>query len=68
MRLLVYALGMFIGVMIGIALGGSLAEQHGRRRVLPIVIVATILLGLAIGYGLDGELRAIDASAHLGGM
>jgi nitrate/nitrite transporter NarK len=67
-RSLSYALGMFIAVMIGTALGGSLAEQFGRRRVLPIVVVATVLLGLAIGYGLEGEFRAIDASTHVGGM
>jgi uncharacterized membrane protein YfcA len=63
--LLLYALGMFIAVMIGAALGQSLMERYDRRRLLPIVIVATILLGLAIGYGLDGELRAIEASAHI---
>jgi hypothetical protein len=33
--------------------------------VLPIVVLATILLGLAIGFGLDGELQAIQASSQV---
>lgn len=65
MRLLMYALGMFVAVMIGIAVGQPLVAQHGRRYMLPIVVLGTILLGLAIGFGLDGELQAITASSQV---
>ena len=34
-------------------------------HVMPIVVLATILLGLAIGFGLDGELQAIQASSQV---
>jgi hypothetical protein len=56
---------MLVAIMIGSALGQSFVAQHGRRRVLPIVVLATILLGLAIGFGLDGELQAIQASSQV---
>jgi peptidoglycan/LPS O-acetylase OafA/YrhL len=52
---------MVIAIMIGGALGGSFVEERGRR-ILPIVVVLTIVAGLLIGWGLNGELDAIDAS------
>jgi predicted MFS family arabinose efflux permease len=59
-----YLLGMFVAVMIGGALGQALAEKHGWRRTLPLVALLTVLAGLAIGWSLNGELQAIEASSH----
>jgi peptidoglycan/LPS O-acetylase OafA/YrhL len=56
---------MVIAIMIGGALGGSFVEERGRR-ILPIVVVLTIVAGLLIGWGLNGELDAIDASHAAG--
>jgi predicted MFS family arabinose efflux permease len=58
-----WALGMGVAAMLGGALGGSFVKERGRK-VLPVVIVLTILCGLAIGYGLNGELDAIEATSH----
>jgi predicted MFS family arabinose efflux permease len=52
---------MGLGVMIGAALGGSFVAERGRK-VLPIVIVLTIVAGVLIGWGLNGEFDAIEAS------
>lgn len=57
-----YALGLLLALAIGGALGQSLVAEHGRRRVLPPLIVLIVLCGLAIGWGLNGELNAIRAS------
>jgi len=58
-----WALGMGLAAMIGGALGASFVKERGRK-VLPVVIVLTLLCGLAIGYGLNGELDAIEATSH----
>jgi len=50
--------------MIGGALGGSFVQEHGRK-VLPIVVVLTVVAGLLIGWGLTGEFGAVDASNNL---
>ncbi len=62
--LIAYVLGMGIAIAIGGALGQSLVAEHGRRKVLPALIVLTILCGLAIGWGLNGEINAIRASSQ----
>ena len=62
MTILMYVLGMLFAAAIGGALGQSLVEEHGRRKVLAPLIVLTILCGLAIGWGLNGEVNAIRAS------
>jgi hypothetical protein len=49
--------------MFGGALGGSFVKERGPK-VLPVVIVLTVACGLLIGYGLNGELDAIDATAR----
>jgi hypothetical protein len=56
---------MGLGVMIGAALGGSFVAERGRK-ILPIVIVLTIAAGVLIGWGLNGELDAIEASRTAG--
>ncbi len=61
---LMYGLGMAIGVMIGVAVGQPLIQEHGWRRTLPIVVLLTVLAGLAIGWSLNGELQAIEASSR----
>jgi len=58
-----WAMGMVLAVMFGAAVGGSFVKERGRR-ILPIVIVLTVLCGLLIGWGLNGELDAIDATAQ----
>jgi ABC-type transporter Mla maintaining outer membrane lipid asymmetry permease subunit MlaE len=52
---------MVLAIMIGGALGGSFVQERGRK-VLPIVVVLTIVTGVLIGWGLNGELDAIEAS------
>jgi uncharacterized membrane protein YfcA len=64
MRALMWCLGMAIGAMIGAAIGGSFVAERGRK-VLPVVVVLTLLTGLAIGWGLNGELDAIEATNAL---
>jgi predicted MFS family arabinose efflux permease len=49
-----YAVGMGLALMMGGALGGSLAKEHGPRRVLPIVVPLTLVVGLAVGWALNG--------------
>jgi hypothetical protein len=63
MSALMWVLGMGLAAMFGGALGGSFVKERGPK-VLPVVIVLTIVCGLLIGYGLNGELDAIDATAH----
>jgi predicted MFS family arabinose efflux permease len=55
---------MAIGIAIGAALGGSFVQEHGRKA-LPIVIVLTLITGLLIGWGLTGELGAMQGSTDL---
>jgi len=55
---------MVLGIMIGSAIGQSFIQQHGLRKALPILALLTVLLGLAIGWSLDGELQAIESSSH----
>ena len=64
MATLLYALGMVLGIMIGSAIGQSFIQQHGLRKALPILALLTVLLGLAIGWSLNGELQAIESSSH----
>jgi len=64
MELLLWGLGMAIGIAIGAALGGSFVQEHGRKA-LPIVIVLTLITGLLIGWGLTGELGAMQGSTDL---
>jgi predicted MFS family arabinose efflux permease len=59
-----YALGMLIAVMIGGAVGQPFVEARGWRRTLPVIALLTILAGAVIGWSLNGELQAIEASAH----
>ncbi len=47
-----YGVGMFLAVMMGIAVGKPLAEQHGRRAVV-IAVVCTLVAGLSIGWALN---------------
>jgi predicted MFS family arabinose efflux permease len=52
---------MGLGIAFGAALGGSFVAERGRK-VLPVVIVLTIVTGVLIGWGLNGELDAIQAT------
>jgi hypothetical protein len=61
MRELLWILGMAFGIAIGVALGGSLVAERGRK-ILPIVVVLTLIAGGVIGWGLNGELDAIQAN------
>jgi predicted MFS family arabinose efflux permease len=61
MRVLLWCLGMGLGIAFGAALGGSFVAERGRK-VLPVVIVLTIVTGVLIGWGLNGELDAIQAT------
>ena len=61
MRIVMWLLGMALAAMIGGALGGSFVKERGRQ-ILPIVILLTLICGLLIGWGLNGELDLIEAS------
>ena len=48
--------GMFVAIMIGVAIGKPLVDEHSRRHghgVLLAVISCTILAGLSIGWALN---------------
>jgi hypothetical protein len=57
-----YAVGTVLAVMIGGALGGSFVKERGRR-VLPTVIVSTLVLAVSLGWALDVVVYAFGASA-----
>ena len=61
MRVLLWVLGMGMGIAIGAALGGSFVQEKGRK-ILPIVVVLTIVTGVLIGWGLNGEMDGIQAT------
>ncbi len=61
MPVLLWCCGMGLAIAIGAALGGSFVQEHGRK-VLPLVIVATIATGLLLGWGLSGEYDLMHAS------
>lgn len=63
MRVLLWVLGMAFGIAIGVALGGSFVAERGRK-ILPVVVVLTLLAGVLIGWGLNGELDAIQANGQ----
>jgi hypothetical protein len=47
-----YAVGAVLGVMIGAALGGSFVKERGRR-VLPVVIVSTLMFAVVVAWALN---------------
>jgi len=57
-----YGVGCVLGLMIGGALGGSFVQERGRR-VLPVVIVATIVFAAVLGWALNFVMYAFYASA-----
>jgi predicted MFS family arabinose efflux permease len=61
MQILLWCMGMALAIAIGAALGGSFVAERGRK-VLPIVIALTIVTGVVIGWGLNGEFEAIQAT------
>jgi predicted MFS family arabinose efflux permease len=64
MPLLLWCCGMGLAIAIGGALGGSFVQEHGRK-VLPLVIVLTIVTGLLLGWGLNGEYNLMHASTEV---
>ncbi len=64
MEWLFWGLGMALAIMIGGALGGSFVQERGRK-VLPIVIVLTVVTGLLLGWALDGEFGAVQATSEI---
>lgn len=57
-----YIVGAVLGVMIGVAVGGSFVQERGRR-VLPAIIVSTIVFAAIVGWALNFVLYAFYASA-----
>jgi hypothetical protein len=49
--------------MMGVALGGSLAREHGAKYVVPIFSVLTIVCGLVFGWAINGWIAFSQASA-----
>jgi len=63
MRLLLWLLGMAFGIALGVAVGGSFVAERGRKA-LPFVVVLTLITGVLIGWGLNGEFDAIQVNAQ----
>jgi hypothetical protein len=51
---------------MGGAMARSLAQDHGWRKVLPIAVIATLCLGLVIGWALTGEFNLISITGRSG--
>lgn len=47
-----YGVGAVLAIMIGSALGGSFVQERGRR-ILPIIIVLTIVFAVVLGWALN---------------
>ncbi len=58
-----YGVGFALAAMVCGALGGSLAAEHGRARVVPVAVVATIVLGAVLGWAINGWIAYSQASA-----
>ena len=58
-----YVVGFALAAMICGALGGSLAAEHGRARVVPFAVVATMVLGGVFGWAVNGWIAYTQASA-----
>ncbi len=58
-----YAVGFALAAMIGGAIGGSLAKEHGARRVVPAAVVLTVACGLVFGWAINGWIAYSQASA-----
>ena len=57
-----YAVGAVLGVMIGAALGGSFVKERGRR-VLPVVIVSTLVFAAVVAWALNLVMSTFYAGA-----
>jgi hypothetical protein len=57
-----YAVGAVLGVMIGAALGGSFVKERGRR-VLPVVIVSTLVFAVVVAWALNLVMYTFYAGA-----
>ena len=58
-----YGVGFALAAMIGGALGGSLAKEHGVRRVVPAALVLTVVCGRVFGWAINGWIVYSQASA-----
>ena len=59
-----YVVGFTVAGMIGIALGGSLAAEHGVKRVVPWVVIITVAAGSVLGWALNGWIAYAAASSY----
>ncbi len=57
-----YVVGAILALMIGGALGGSFVKERGRR-VLPVVIISTLVFAGVLGWSLDFVMYAFYAPA-----
>ncbi len=58
-----YGVGFALAAMMSVALGGSLAKEHGPKYVVPIFTVLTVACGLVFGWAINGWLAFSQASA-----
>jgi hypothetical protein len=63
-ELAMYGVGFALAAMICGALAGSFAAEHGWARVVPIAVVATIVLGVVLGWAINGWIVYSQASAY----
>ncbi len=64
-HLLYYGVGLAVGIAIGSAVGVTFAKEHHNRRLLPIALAISVLLGLLLGYAIDSYIAFVHASATL---
>ncbi len=58
-----FGVGAVIAIMIGAALGGSFVQERGRR-VLSIVISATVVLCAVLGWAFNVVMSTFYAPAY----
>jgi len=60
-----YAVGLILGGACGLMIGQSFAAEHGRRKVLPVVVPLTLVAGLVLGWALNAWNDYVHASATM---
>lgn len=64
-RTLFYAVGLVLSFAIGGGIGPSFVERFGRRKVLPVILVLSLVCGLILGWAINEWMAFYRASATL---
>jgi hypothetical protein len=63
-RIVLWLFGFALGVALAVAVGRALMANHGRK-VIPGVCVSAVVLGLLLGWALNGYIDYVRASATM---